>query len=89
MPDGSIRPRFVPLQAADWLAYELSLAAKKYGIGALEGKLESDSDLRWPMQQFIRVQGEAGIYGTEDIQELDKNLSLLKELGVWWKSHSL
>ncbi len=84
LADGSTRPRFVPLQAADWLAYELSLAAKKYGMGELEGRLESRSDLRWPMQEFNRIQGEPVIYGAEEIRKLESDLGLLREHGAWW-----
>ena len=89
LADGSVVKRFVPLQAADWLAYELSLAAKKYCIGPLSGKLGPISDLRWPMQQFMNIQGVPGIYAAEEIEEVEKKLKLLGELTNWARSHNL
>jgi hypothetical protein len=85
LSDGSIRPRFVPLQAADWLAYELSLAVGRFG----RGKLKNESDLRWPMQQFISIPGECAVYGAEEVDRLEEMLKLVGELSIWWREHGL
>jgi|SRR5215831_2378871 len=47
--NGIFRPGFIPSQAADMLAYEMSLAAKKEEI------------TRWDADEFIRMPGRIGI----------------------------
>jgi hypothetical protein len=59
---------YIPLQAADWLAYELNKMAK---LGET-GRLESESQLRWPMREFLRYPaGPIGVYTPEDIKEME------------------
>jgi hypothetical protein len=67
------------LQAADWLAYEISVAEKYLQ----EGKIDELSDLRWPMQQFLRIPGEPTIYDEEDMSRFEKGLDLIKKIGIW------
>ncbi len=89
--DGSIVHGFVPLQAADWLAWELNRAARD---GYIKPKLESE--LRWPMQQFFgRPDGYLGVYTPENLKAMDDMVSLEKKiiswetaLGLAKKSHS-
>jgi hypothetical protein len=47
--DGQIESGFVPLQAADWLAWEINRAIRNF----YTGKIHSESDMRQPMQQFL------------------------------------
>jgi hypothetical protein len=79
LDDGLIERGFVPLQAADWLAHELNLAAKKF-----PGTLESESQLRWPMQQFLGPPfGYMGMYELEDLKEVEKGIDLTKKIMEW------
>jgi len=67
---------FIPLQAADWLAYELNKMSAKFG----EGSLESESQLRWPMREFWRYPpGPVGVYTPEDIREMEKKVEATKQ----------
>jgi hypothetical protein len=62
---------YIPLQAADWLAYELNKMAGKFG----GGDLVSESQLRWPMREFLRYPpGPLGFYTPEDIKEMEKKV---------------
>lgn len=78
--DDSIEYGFVPLQAADWLAWELNKATRDfYGKG-----IESESQLRWPMQQFLgRPDGFMGIYTPENLKEMDNRIALESEIVSW------
>jgi hypothetical protein len=76
---------FIPLQAADWLAYELGLAVRH-----IEGrKVRSISDFRWPMQEFMRVKGDAGTYHTHDIRDVERKLEILNSIPDWEKPTGL
>jgi len=67
---------FVPLQAADWLAYEANKMAAKFG----EGTLQSESQLRWPMREFWQYPpGPLGVYTPEDIKEVEKKVEAAKQ----------
>jgi hypothetical protein len=80
LEDGTIQAGFVPLQAADWLAYELNLATQKY----YDGKLESETDLPWPMQEFLSYPpGYMGIYTSENLKEMESGLELQKKIVEW------
>jgi hypothetical protein len=79
--DGLIAYGFVPLQAADWLAYELGLAVRQME----NGRVKRESDLRWPMKQFMRVLGDANTYYAEDIAEAERKLNILKNIPNWDK----
>jgi hypothetical protein len=83
--DGIIEYGYVPLQAADWLAYELSIAVRQIDAG----EVEEIAQLRWPMQQFHSTLGEPGVYGTENIKELEMNLKTTQEILKWEKSAGL
>lgn len=48
-----------PIQAADWLAYEIFLAAKKNNLD------------RWAMQEFLTTPGNGGVYTTRDVERLE------------------
>lgn len=78
--DGMIEYGFVPLQAADWFAWEVNRATKDfYG-----GKLESESQLRWPMQQFLgKPFGHMGIYALDSFQRMDDVQALQKKIVSW------
>jgi hypothetical protein len=78
-PNGTMAYGYIPLQAADWLAYEISVAEKYLQ----EGKIDELSDLRWPMQQFLRIPGEPTIYDEEDMSRFEKGLDLIKKIGIW------
>jgi hypothetical protein len=78
--DGSIEYGFVPLQAADWLAWELNRAARDF----YPEKLESVSQLRWPMQQFLgKPDGKIGIYTPENLKDMDNMITLGNDLAAW------
>jgi hypothetical protein len=79
LEDGSIRPGFIPLQAADWLANEVNRMAKQF-----PNTLESSDQLRWPMQQFIQYPpGFVGTYTAENIKELESGLEIQKKVTEW------
>jgi hypothetical protein len=73
MPDGSIEPGFVPLQAGDWLAYEIQHATVQFEEDRL-------NHFRWPMEEFDRVLGEPTTYTAEDVEKFDKLLDASKEI---------
>jgi hypothetical protein len=62
MKNGILRPGFVPLQAADMLAYEMTQCAKKEDV------------TRWAADQFIRMPGRIGLFIAEDVQGLQRDL---------------
>jgi hypothetical protein len=79
--DSGLQATFMPkkdaiaLQAADWLAYELNKMARRFA----DGGLESESQLRWPMREFLRYPpGPLGVYTPEDIKEMEKKVELVK-----------
>jgi len=72
---------FIPLQAADWLAYEPGLAVRHME----SGRAKKMSDLRWPMKEFMTVLGDAGTYSVRDIQEVERKLNILKTIPDWEK----
>jgi hypothetical protein len=76
MDDGSVEHGFVPLQAGDWLAYELSDAVEKQEAGTLK-------EFRWPLEQFERILGEPTVYTESDIKESESLLNLNTQLIKW------
>jgi hypothetical protein len=64
--DGSITPRYSPLQAADWIAYEIFTVCKRRD---LDGHLSHE---RWAFQQFNKMPGEFGMYSEADMTRLNK-----------------
>jgi hypothetical protein len=78
--DGSIEYGFVPLQAADWLAWELNKASRDFYKEAAE----SESQFRWPLQQFLaRPDGYLGIYTPENLQDMDNMIELESKISSW------
>jgi hypothetical protein len=70
--DGVFHQGFVPLQAADWLAYELNLATQKFE----DGNLQSENELRWPMREFLKgPPGYLGTYLPENLKELQNKIT--------------
>lgn len=68
---------FVPLQAADWFAYEVNKMAAKYG----DGSLGSTSQLRWPMREFLQYPpGPMGVFLEGNIQDLQMKMEVAKEV---------
>jgi hypothetical protein len=61
--DGLIIPALTPLQAADWLAYEVFLATKAKRVK------------RWPMEQFLLKHGSIGIYAPHNMKTLELALT--------------
>jgi hypothetical protein len=57
--DGLIIEGLTPLQAADWLAYEIFKASKAAGV------------YRWPMIEFLSSPGHLGIYEIDDVKALE------------------
>lgn len=80
--DGTTRCGFVPLQAADWLAYELSVAMKNAEAGKLA---DSDEDFRWAFREFLKIPGNTGVFTVEDMKQFESMLELSKNLTEWWK----
>lgn len=80
LKSGLIERGAVPLQAADWLAYETFLATKR------------GNDIRWAMQEFETTPGPGGIYEARDLERLEKVLnSPIDEIieGTLWNGLSL
>lgn len=83
--DGTIENGFIPLQAADWFAWELNRATRDF-----YGRLDSESQLRWPMQQFLRhPSGYMGMYSLENLKEMNDAIALQNELVAWEAAASL
>jgi hypothetical protein len=68
--DGSLKPGCVPLQAADWLAYELSIAARNLDIS---DSIKPISQQRWPLRQFIEMRGADGVMSLDEAIKFDKS----------------
>ena len=78
--DGVMEYGFIPLQAADWFAWEMNRATRD----SYAQKLEDESQLRWPMQQFLRKPiGYLGFYALEDLQRMDDMITLESEIVSW------
>jgi hypothetical protein len=77
--DGITRYGFIPLQAADWLAYELSLFIRQLS----SGRIKASRDVRWPFQQFMRILGDAGTYYAKEIKDAEAKLNALKIDPEW------
>lgn len=83
----NFRPKgYAPLQAGDWLAWELNRAARDF----YPEKLESESRLRWPMRQFLgRPDGKIGIYSPDNLRDMDRMIGLENEVVTWATSLGL
>jgi hypothetical protein len=76
---------FIPLQAADWLAYELGLSVRQME----SGKVKKISELRWPMREFMAIKGDAGTYYAHDIKDVESKLNILRNIPEWQKDTNL
>ncbi len=86
LEDGLVERGFIPLQAADWFAYEVNKMAEKFG----DGSLKSESQLRWPMQEFLRnPPGPLGVFLAENIKDLRIKMEATKETISWEKALGL
>lgn len=73
------KPAFIPLQAADILAFEAYQAAKNiHEPSAINCE-------RWPFIQLGKIPGELGIFSSKNIDELENMLSLSVRLLDWKK----
>jgi hypothetical protein len=78
--DEGVEYGFVPLQAADWLAWELNRAARDF----YPDKLSSESQLRWPLREFLgRPDGYLGIYTPDNLDAMHNMLKLESEIDSW------
>lgn len=64
---GQARPGFIPLQAADFLAYEIFQVHKTRSID------------RWEVQALLRKPGPLGTYSVKNMQRLEQMLSMRTE----------
>lgn len=72
--DGIEVAGFVPLQASDWLAWELNRAFRDLH----EGRASGDGDLRWPMRQFFRHPSpHMAVVGSEELKSTDGVISAI------------
>jgi hypothetical protein len=63
-------PPYVPLQAADWIAYE-SFRLLKLGS-------DNRDEWRWPMRQFVnRMQGVLGFWSVSGLNQVKDDLAVL------------
>lgn len=60
-PNGNPILAFVPLQAADWLAYEILQDYKA---------IQSSRNLRWAGGEFDQMRGEINIFESENLLQL-------------------
>jgi hypothetical protein len=70
-------PAFTPLQAADFLAYEILKGCKEMK--------RRERDPRWGLKQFIQLPGTLGIYDQENLEALDMNHQVAKATLEWFK----
>jgi hypothetical protein len=75
-PEGVLIPAFVPLQAADFLAYEIFLEVTRMIQG-------SEMEQRWGMNEFENMLGYIGAYEVVDLKELQDMVNLSKRLDEW------
>lgn len=85
LPSGEKVYGFIPLQAADWLAYELGLSVRQIE----NGRLKEMSNLRWPMREFTAIKGDAGTYYARDIKEVERKLNILRNIPDWEKQSDI
>lgn len=71
--DGSVIPGFVPLQAADFLAYEIIQGVKNHANGMLR-------EPRYGIGEFYRIPGEIKYPSSEDFSNFDAMLRAIKKL---------
>ena len=74
------RVGFAPLQAADWLAYEVFEGCKN--------RSKANYKPRWPLEQFAPIIGYDGIYTVSDLQRLREGLRVCIDTFNWWEKIS-
>lgn len=75
--DGIYYPATVPLQAADFLAYEIFLIKKIFRKNGLPS-------LGRPMREFVDIPEATKIYSGDRLKELEKTFDFLKKVnGIW------
>lgn len=75
--DGVIVPGFIPLQAADWLAWEVNRAFKD----AREHGITDEREMRWPMQRFFsRPSPYMSYVSSEELGKMDELLSAIDKV---------
>jgi hypothetical protein len=67
-----LEPTYVPLQAADFLAYEFFQKVKRYELGIEDTRL-------WAWQEFERIPGEVGTWPKENLAQLEGFVRLWNE----------
>jgi hypothetical protein len=86
LDDDTVLAGFLPLQAADWFAYEVNLGVLK----VTTNPVESQSELRWAMQEFLQYPpGFMGCYSNENLREMEKGIELQKDIVEWEKQIGL
>jgi hypothetical protein len=75
-PNGIVIAAFTPLQASDFLAYEMFLGVKRLD--------DPVSNPRWAIEEFHRIPGEPGIFTVDNMRDFDKQLTLQKRTYEWW-----
>jgi hypothetical protein len=70
-------PAFTPLQAADFLAYEVFVGCKDMD--------ERKRKPRWGVEEFLKMPGNLGIYEPENLEEMSRNLRVAKATLESWK----
>jgi hypothetical protein len=70
------RLAFTPLQAADFLAYEIFLANKRWE--------EPGYKARWGMEEFHRMMGDLVRLDEEELGNLNEDLSFTERLEKWF-----
>ena len=80
--EGGAASAWLPLQAADLLAYEIYNAAEKAERNAL-------TSMRWALGPLDKVPGEPGIYLDDDIDRLIRGVRITEELNKWGEEKKL
>ncbi len=74
--EGVLLPAFVPLQAADFLAYEIFLEVTRT-------MQNSPRQVREPLIAFDRILGEIGTYKVEDLKQFQNLTDITKRVDDW------
>lgn len=72
-----MRPAFTPLQAADFLAYEIALGAKHMEL--------PERETRWGLEVFNRIPGGLAKHNQNDFEKLEQDLTFSERMHGWWK----